>query len=117
MKKLPGCAGFSNLATSMVTALLIGENSILCYESSTATCLAKNACLISKWPTPRPTATSDSKSSSFGGRVRRLQDAMCLEEAPHSLRELRAAQHERRVVIAENLEKLRGPARASMKFL
>src|SRR5882724_10543089 len=42
---------------------------------------------------------------------------MRLEEASHALCELRAAQHERRVVIADNLEKLRGPARASMQLL
>ena len=47
----------------------------------------------------------------------RLQDAMRLEEASHALCELRPAQHERGVVIAENLEKLRGPARASTKLL
>src|ERR1700676_196056 len=42
---------------------------------------------------------------------------MRLEEAPHALCELRSAQHERRVVIAKNLKKLRGPARASTKLL
>src|SRR5580704_674295 len=42
---------------------------------------------------------------------------MRLEEAPHAFCELRFAQHERRVVIAENLEKLRRPARASTKLL
>src|ERR1700722_228849 len=42
---------------------------------------------------------------------------MRLEETSHALCELRPAQHERRVVIAENLEKLRGPARASTKLL
>src|ERR1700675_223133 len=42
---------------------------------------------------------------------------MRLEEAPHALCELRPAQRERRIVIAENLEKLRGPARASLKLL
>src|ERR1700680_1388662 len=42
---------------------------------------------------------------------------MRLEEAPHALCELRSAQHERRVVIAKNLKKLRGAARASTKLL
>src|ERR1700688_2552144 len=42
---------------------------------------------------------------------------MRLEEASHALWELRPAQHERLVVIAKNLEKLRGPARASTKLL
>src|ERR1700675_3806996 len=42
---------------------------------------------------------------------------MRLEEAPHALCELRPAQRERRIVVAENLEKLRRPARASTKLL
>src|ERR1700722_19971435 len=42
---------------------------------------------------------------------------MRFEEASNALYELRPAQHERRVVIADNLEKLRGPARAPTKLL
>src|SRR6266404_2000113 len=69
MKNLQSCAGISNLATSTVTASLIGKNFTLCSKSSTAMCLAKSAYSISTWPIPRETATSDSKSSSFGGRA------------------------------------------------
>src|SRR5579862_4828441 len=42
---------------------------------------------------------------------------MRLEEAPHALCQLGPAQHERRVVVAENLEKLRGPACTFTKLL
>src|ERR1700693_444193 len=42
---------------------------------------------------------------------------MRLEETSHALYELRPTQHERRIVIAENLEELRGPARTFTKLL